>query len=194
MGEAAFVLVLAGGSASGKTTLGQGLGERLGAAGLRWVVVGMDGYFRRGEAGAPVFRFSLTGAEEFDCNEIESVDWRRALADLDGLSGIDVVVLDCHLGLALREVRARGDLLVYVDVPDDVRAVRRMVRDVREGRNGGGLETAAAYYLESARRGHERYVGPSRVFAELVLDGCREVGDLAEELAGEVLGRIGARI
>jgi uridine kinase len=56
---------------------------------------------------------------------------------------------------------------VYVDAPADVRLVRRLQRDLRE--RGRDVEAVLRQYLATVRPMHERYVEPTRAFADVVI-------------------------
>ncbi len=182
----AFVLGLGGGSASGKSTVAGLLAGVLREEGMSVEVLGLDRFFRREAADAPQFLFSVTGEMEFNANDPGAVDAGSVLAAVEGC-GAEVLILEGHLVLAIEALRERCGLTVYVDVPDDVRAARRVARDVREGRAGGDLEAIVAYYVECARPGHEAFVGPSMEEADLVVDGMLPAKFVAGMVADAVL-------
>lgn len=177
---------LGGGSASGKSTVAGILAGILREEGRSVEVLGLDRFFRREAADAPQFLFSVTGEMEFNANDPGAVAVGSVLAAVDGCEA-EVLILEGHLVLALEPLRERCGLTVYVDVPDDVRAARRVARDVREGRIGGDLDSIVAYYVECARPGHEAFVGPSIEEADLVVDGMLPAEFVAGMVADAVL-------
>ena len=58
---------------------------------------------------------------------------------------------------------------VYVDAPDGLCLARRQVRDVRE--RGRTVESVLRQYTETVRPMAERYVHPTRAFADVVVSG-----------------------
>lgn len=78
-----------------------------------------------------------------------------------------VLLLEGILLLAVPEVRWRMHLKVFVDTPADLRVVRRMLRDTRE--RGRTVESVAEQYRETVRPMHEQFVEPSRAFANVVI-------------------------
>lgn len=86
---------------------------------------------------------------------------------------------------ALRELM---DLKIFVDTADDLRFIRRLQRDVSD--RGRSVEMVISQYLETVRPMHERFVAPSRRFADVIIPegGYNDVGvDL-------ISGRIEARL
>jgi uridine kinase len=100
-----------------------------------------------------------------------------------------VLVEGCHL-LCNSELLALFDLKVYLETPADVRLIRRILRDQAE--RGRSLSSILEQYLRTVRPGHERLVAPSRDRADLVLEdheaGVGETGaQSALRLAGTLL-------
>src|SRR5579875_523261 len=81
------VVGIAGGSASGKTTLVQHLAHALanGSPPLHAEVIGMDRYFYRGAPGGPTFISPSTGERLPDNNHPDSADNARLIADIEAL-------------------------------------------------------------------------------------------------------------
>jgi uridine kinase len=166
---AGFVVSIAGGSASGKSTLAQSLAEALRTR-TAVEVVSMDSFGRHLDPAAPHFFFEFTGESTFNFNHPESIDVDRVKAAVSDSDAI-VVVLEGLMPLAIPALRSISDLKVFVDLDADVRAVRRMERDIRIERGGGDPKYIAAYYLECARIGHRDDVEKSKQFADLIVRG-----------------------
>jgi uridine kinase len=182
-----FVVALAGGSASGKSTLA---GVLAGAFLDRSVeVIPMDRFMRRDDPSAPKFFFRFQGVDMMDFNHPESAD-NAAILRATEASEAQIVILEGLMALAVPELRAHADLHVFVDLDADVRAIRRMERDIRTGRGNGDPAFIAAYYIECARVGHARYVEPSKAFADLIVRGDSDFASTASLLAGIVLDRV----
>lgn len=184
-----FVVLLGGGTASGKTTIAHRLSLQTGA-----LHIAHDRYYRD----VPVPR-----GHNYD--HPDALDTARLVADLARLRAGEVaelpvydfpthrrapytepvsprplIVVEGILALHDAGLRANADLPVFVHAADDLRFARRVLRDVGErGRDVGGVVTQ---YLDTVRPMHHAFVEPSRAYARLVLDG---EGDL--ELAVEAL-------
>lgn len=172
-----FVVGIAGGSASGKTTFTTGLiaAMRTRYPDLKIELMGLDRYFYRGAPGGPRFISPSSGEELPDNNHPNSADNARFVADLDAFitqpGHPDVVVVEGLMVLHLPEIRERLDLRIFMDLEADIRALRRLLRDMNGGRGSTDPAWIATYYRECARVGHNKYVEPSRVFADLTLRG-----------------------
>ncbi len=175
-----FVVAIAGGSASGKSTLAEAIVPTLSDRAVE--LIPMDRFMRRGDPAAPRFFFRFQGADTFDANHPESTDNAAAAAAIAD-SAADVVLVEGLMTLAVPEIRESADLLVFVDLDADIRAMRRMERDIRTGRSGGDPALIAAYYIECARVGHARYVEPSKSHADVIVRGDGDLVPMAGLLA-----------
>lgn len=192
-----FVVGIAGGTASGKTTIAGAACAALDALRLTH-----DRYYRNADAHT-----------NFD--HPDALDTARMVADLDRLrAGLDadlpdydfsthsrrpeeervqpraVLVVEGILVLAEPELRARMDLAVFVDAPSDLRLIRRARRDVAE--RGRTVESVFAQYLATVRPMHERFVEPSKAHAHLVLDGAGALSAETTRLVDHVRERLRA--
>ncbi|HHO51473.1 MAG TPA: uridine kinase [Deltaproteobacteria bacterium] len=194
--SAPFVIGIAGGSASGKSTLAQATEERLGARCLR---IAHDRYYR--SAHDPETNF----------DHPEALDTLALAQDLDRLrSGQPahlprydfsshqrlpkpelhlprpILIVEGILVLAVPELHTRLDLKIFVTAPADVRLIRRLRRDVAE--RGRSMGDVLSQYERSVRPMHERFVAPSEAHADLVLDGMGHPRDLAQSLIEAIPG------
>jgi uridine kinase len=189
-----IVVGIAGGSASGKSTLAAALADALTAAGCPAVHLPVDRYMYRDVVRGPSFVSPTTGVTQFNANHPDSVDWHQALSELDRLlsspDGASVVVMEGLMVLHVAEVRERLDVRIFVELDADERALRRMIRDMHNGRGNGNLVDMARYYQECARIGHMRYVDPSRVFADLIVRGDAPWSRVKPLLLSAILGRL----
>jgi uridine kinase len=191
-----IVVGIAGGSASGKTTLTGALTRLLSetSPALRVEVMGMDRYFYRGAAGGPRLVLPSTGEELADNNHPNSADNVRLVADLDArLCAEDApqaIIVEGLMALHVPEIRARLDLRLFVELEADVRALRRLLRDMDGGRGSRDPHWIAAYYRECARIGHNTYVEPSRAHADLIVRGDADFDRVAPMLAAIIRSRV----
>jgi uridine kinase len=192
-----FIVGVAGGSASGKSTFVSALVQALaeGEAPLRAEVVNTDRYFRSREPDGPTIALP-SGEGHFDYNRTDSVDNARLAADLDRLSrgdgAPDVLLAEGLMVLYVPEIRERLDLRLFVELEADERALRRLLRDLKR-RNPvdlGAGQWIADYYNSSARVGHMRYVEPSRAHADLILRGDADFARTAAMVAAVVRSRV----
>jgi uridine kinase len=106
----------------------------------------------------------------------------------------DVILVDGILILADARLRRLFDVKVYVDVPDDLRFIRRLERDVSE--RGRSLESVVTQYLETVRPMHLEFVEPSKRYADIIVpEGGRNavaIEMLVARVAAEIARRRGA--
>jgi uridine kinase len=164
------VLAVAGGTASGKSTLAEALAlHHPGSVGLIHLD---DFYVPAHDPVRGVRTLSASGAETLDWNHPGSIDEGAVAAAIDaaaGAGGHRLVVVEGLFALALAAVAARATWRVYVDTPDDIRLARKILRKIEILGQDPGL--SLRNYLLSGRQRHAEYVAPSRDRADLVLDG-----------------------
>src|SRR5262245_42025982 len=175
-GKRPFLIGVAGGTGSGKTTVADRLGFLTGSSHV--AVVKLDMYYRD--------RSHLPFEERAKINydHPEAFDWPLVMRHVDALSagtpvdmpGYDfaqhvrtaetvpiaagpIVIVEGILVLYEPELRERFDLKVYVDTDADVRFIRRLERDVAE--RGRTRESVVEQYLNTVRPMHEQFVEPS---------------------------------
>jgi uridine kinase len=170
------VVGIAGGSASGKSTLASALAAALQRLHQRQVLIlTTDRYMHNDRSFGPTFFSQATGTHMFDANHPDAIAWNHVLRDLDDLlqqtDGPEVILVEGHLLLHEPTVRARLDIRFFVELDADERALRRLLRDMQGGRANRDPNFIATYYRESARVGHTRYIEPSRVHADLIVRG-----------------------
>ena len=57
---------------------------------------------------------------------------------------------------------------MYVDVPADVRFIRRLKRDIKT--RGRSMKSVIDQYQETVRPMHEKFVEPSKKYADIVIN------------------------
>ena len=149
-----FVVGIAGGTCSGKTTLSGILEEKLPQH--KVTVLHMDKYFKNP---TPNTIAPIKGIEYPEHNHPDSFKLDEFYADFEAArnSDCDVLVVEGLLILYLKEIREHLDLKIFVDLPSDERLIRRVKRFMR--------------YLDTVRYRHNEFVEPSRWFADIVLNG-----------------------
>ena len=193
-GGSSVLVGIAGGSASGKTTFTAALEKEIahGRPALRVEAIGMDRYFYRGNAPGPAFVSPSTGETLPDNNHPESADNARMLLDLDARRSTtnrpDVILLEGLMALHLQDVRERCDLQIFIELEADLRALRRLLRDMAGIRGNPDPQVISTYYRECARVGHERYVEPSRVHADLIVRGDGDFARIVPMIGAVIQG------
>lgn len=179
-----FILGIAGGSGSGKSTI---VGRLLDpAAGGGVAHLPHDAYYRnRGDMPAHV-------GDALNWDHPDSLDNDLFAAHIDALvrgetvnrpvydfathsraaetvriDPLPVLLVEGILLFAVPAIRERLHLKVFIDTPADLRVLRRMVRDVKE--RGRMVDDVMAQYHATVRPMHEVFVEPGKKFADVVI-------------------------
>ena len=78
-----------------------------------------------------------------------------------------VIIIDGILIFENRELRDLMDVKVYVDTDADVRLARRILRDVCN--RGRSMESVIEQYLSTVKPMHEKFVEPSKRYADVII-------------------------
>ncbi len=78
-----------------------------------------------------------------------------------------VIIVEGILIFENEALRDLMDIKIFVDTDADIRLCRRIKRDVNK--RGRSLESVLAQYQETVKPMHERYVEPSKKYADLVV-------------------------
>jgi uridine kinase len=187
-GHGVPVLAVAGGTASGKSTLADALArhhpETVGLLHLD------DFYVPAHDPRRGVRTLSATGAETLDWNHPGSIDETAVAEAVDAMrvAGHRLVVVEGLFALTLAAVACRATWRVYVDTPDDIRLARKILRKIEI--LGQDPRISLLNYLASGRERHAAHVAPSRARADLVVDGTADEFTMIAEvltLIGPVL-------
>ncbi|MBR3692257.1 MAG: AAA family ATPase [Clostridia bacterium] len=168
-----FVIGIAGGSASGKTTFTKHLEEAL--EGISLQILHMDSYFKP-KAERPQSPAPVSGKVYMDDNHPETMDLDRLshdLSDLIAAAEVQVIIVEGLLTLWHEEICRLLDLKLFVECRADERIVRRLRRNM-----GWGLsfDEIADVYLDLVRYRHDEYVEPSKWKADFILNGSNDTG------------------
>lgn len=78
-----------------------------------------------------------------------------------------VIILDGILILENKELRELMDMKVFVDTDDDVRLARRLVRDVQE--RGRDMNSVLKQYFSTVKPMHRDFIEPSKRYANIII-------------------------
>lgn len=160
-----YLIGIAGGSASGKSTLAKALGE---AYSHRTVtVLAMDSYYKPEEE-LPLVTLE-NGKQYRDYNCPDSFDLPRLRADIDRImteKSCRILIVEGLLTLWDEWINDVCDVRVFVDCPDDVRVIRRIKRNLTWGLT---LDEITDVYLDLVRHRHKEFVAPSVKNADIVI-------------------------
>ena len=203
-----LMIAIGGGSGSGKTTVVRLLERHLRAEGV--LIVSQDHYYldlshlkpeerdRRNFDHPEALDFGLIRQQMHALASGQSVErptydfashTRKPATEL--LDPQPIIFFDGILSLTDEKVRSYFDVCLYVDVPSDIRFIRRLQRDVAE--RGRTVKNVCQQYLETVRPMHEKFVEPTKQFADIVIEWIIRDEDKITKLAGDLRSRLSKR-
>ena len=203
-----LVVGIAGGTASGKTTVARKVREAL--QGCRVAFIDQDSYYR------DLSDLPLAARREVNFDHPDAFDTAllvQHLRELKAGRGVDkpvydfktstreqrttrvepgdVILIEGILVLHMQPVREELAVRIYVDAEDDVRIIRRLSRDINE--RGRDFDHVVAQYLRHVRPMHMGFVEPSKHFADIIVPHGGDNTIAIEMLVGAIRSRLGAR-
>lgn len=79
----------------------------------------------------------------------------------------DIVIVEGIMVLQDLELRNLLDIKIYVDTDDDVRIIRRILRDINE--RGRTIESVIIQYLEVVKPMHTQFIEPTKKYADIII-------------------------
>ena len=183
MEDKILVIGIAGGTGSGKTTLMKRLVERFGDD---VSVISHDNYYRRldnltmeerclvnyDEPAALETELmvahleQLRRGEAIECPVYDFSQHNRSDSTIR-IEPKKVIIVEGILIFENRHLRELMDIRIFVDTDADVRLCRRIKRDVTK--RGRTLESVLEQYQRTVKPMHEKYVEPSKKYANIVV-------------------------
>ena len=79
----------------------------------------------------------------------------------------NIIILEGILVLADQRIRNLSDIKIYVESDDDIRFIRRLQRDIKE--RGRTVDNVVNQYLTTVKPMHYKFVKPSKRFADIII-------------------------
>lgn len=181
----AYIIGIAGGTASGKTTLAENLCNDFKG---KITLISSDNFFK------PFKDLPLDneGFKNFD--SLDSFDTSLLVECLKSLkegkevlipkhsyvlhdrekdyikvTPNNVIIIEGMVLLAIKEIQKYLDFKIYVDTDDDIRIVRRLLREY-DNKRDDYIELCKRY-LRSIKPFHNNVINPSKIKANLIING-----------------------
>lgn len=197
------IILIAGPSTSGKSTLAKNLAKRILAAGHSEIVVALDNYYRDLSHLSPEQR----DQHNFDCPD--AWEHERVLQDVQMLKKgqpVEMPIYDFHthlrsattyrlepsdymifeglFALCYEELCKLVDLKIYITLDDSSALERRILRDTAE--RGRTRDSVIEQFCSAVQPANEEYIRPSKAAADLIIQG----NDSQETKLNAVLERL----
>ena len=178
-----LVIGISGGTGSGKTTLMKNLIEKFGDV---VTVLSHDNYYKRHDeltyeercqlnydepaaldTSLMVYQLDqLIHGKAIDCPVYDFTQHNRS-NDTIHITPHQVILVEGIMIFADADLRKLMDIKIFVDADADVRICRRIKRDVNK--RGRSLESVITQYQQTVKPMHEKYVEPSKKYADIVV-------------------------
>lgn len=179
------IIGIAGGTASGKTTIAKRLFDEASKNGSVSLIRIDDYYFNMDK----VIR-SKTGNLNYDhpdSYDIELImshlnDLREGkqiykplydfvthsrMSEYELVEPSNIIIVEGIMAFALDRLLPLYDIKIYVDTADDIRFIRRLKRDIKD--RGRTLESVVEQYMDTVRPMHHAFVEPSKKYADIIV-------------------------
>ena len=179
-----FIIGVAGGTGSGKTTVTEKVLEAAGVGSV--ATLAQDSYYRN------QIHLSTEERRGINYDHPDAFDWELMIAHLETLRDDEpvfspiydftndnrssntvpimpapIIVVEGVLVLYDPRLRNLFNLKIFVDADPDVRFIRRLERDVRE--RGRTPESVIHQYLETVRPSHLQFIEPTKRYADVII-------------------------
>ncbi len=180
------VFGVAGGTASGKTTVARAVLDAVGASKIAYLP--HDAYYH------DRVDLSFEDRTRLNYDHPDSLDTKLLVRHIKELSvgapvhvpvydfttdrrtedtilvePAPIILVDGILIFTKRKLRDLMDIKIFVDTDADVRFIRRLQRDMKE--RGRSLDSVVQQYLETVRPMHLKFVEPSKRYADIIIPG-----------------------
>ena len=196
-----ILIGFAGGSGAGKTTLVSSVQKRLGDH--RAAIFSLDWYYKdinfQKNDNHGLVNFDHPKSLDVDLIRIH-IDQLKSTRFIDApcynfathtrqdktkrIATKEIILVEGILLLALNTIHPLLDIKVFIDIPSDIRFIRRLIRDVKK--RDRTVESVITQYLTTTRPMHIEWVEPSKKHADLIVSGEDNIDDLTEILVKEI--------
>ena len=194
-GVCVFIIGIAGGSGSGKTTFAKKVQKHIGKE--QSSLISMDSYYLhtlpenlKCTSGKPnfdhphSFDWSLLNQHIQDLKQgkniqVPNYDFSSSSRQIEptDLAPKKIILFEGIFTLFDKEIRELLDIKCFLHVDSDIRFTRRLHRDVKE--RGRSLESVIEQYYQTVRPMYQKYLDPQKQFADFTVG---EETDVAAEI------------
>ncbi len=199
-----LMIGIAGGSASGKTTLARILKQ---AFSDEVSILRLDYYYHdRDFFDVPEDQINFDHPQSFEISlliehleklregrpverPVYSYKTNQRLDETEKVEPSRIIIVEGILALYYQELCEQYDLKIYIDTDNDIRLMRRIIRDIRD--RDRTLESVKKQYISTVKPMHEQFVEPSKSKADIIIPhgGLNDIANdlLLEKIRGHLL-------
>ena len=191
-----LLILVAGGSASGKSTVVE---EILDRAGIEDVLILKHDDYYHDQSDLPLEVRYLTNYDHpssldnqllikhlkdlMDGHSIDKpvydfVNHTRSL-EIEHIQPKPIIIVEGILILEHEQIRDLSDINLFVELDDDTRFIRRMLRDMKD--RGRSLESIISQYEKTVKPMFHKYIKPTKRYADVIIPNDRK-HDIAVDL------------
>ena len=181
----AKIILVGGGTASGKTYVIHKVVEQLGVD--RVTHFSIDDYYK------DLSNLSMEERKKQNFDHPKAFDWKLMKEQLTALKNgetvekpiydyvnhnraketkivepKDLIIVEGIMALVNKEIRELGDLKIFINASRERRLLRRMERDTNE--RGRSYESIVNQYFSTVQPMYEEIIGPSEYYADLIIN------------------------
>ncbi len=179
-----IVIGIAGGTASGKTTMVKKITEKLGP--LRAAIVNQDAYYKDLSHLSPEERSKTNFDHPSAIDRTLFIKNLRTLIErktikqpvynfvthtrenrYQMINPEEVIIVEGNFLFIDRQIRRFVDIKIFLETHDDIRVIRRIKRDMSE--RGRDLSSILEQYVETVQPMYLEFIEPSKQFADLII-------------------------
>ena len=102
------------------------------------------------------------------------------LGETVSISNAKIIIVEGIFALHFSQLRKFYTLKIFMDTPENVRLERRLFRDVKE--RGRTVKSIMDQYNTTVLAMHNKYVEPSKIFSDLILDGEDNINNIVNKI------------
>ena len=183
--EKSLLILIAGGSASGKTTVVHKVANFCETNDIS--VIAIDNYYKKRDditlEERKLINYDHPDSIDLDLlkehlkellngNSIMCPVYNFSVHNRDSEKTIKidptkVIILEGIFALYDEEIRSLADIMIFVESEDDIRFIRRLRRDIEE--RGRTVDEVISQYLNTVKPMYDSYVAPTKRYADIII-------------------------
>ena len=192
-----LIIGIAGGTGSGKTTIAKALQEKLSKSDS--LIIKQDSYYKDlshipyKERISQNFDHPNSFDIELLVNHIERLKNKKNISapDYDFTKHIrrqkkisckpkKIILVEGIFAIFFSSLRKLYTFNVFLDIPPDIRLIRRINRDMNN--RDRSIKSVTKQYLDTVRPMHNQFVEPSKNYADIIIDNDKSIESIIEAL------------